>query len=57
MFGGALLRRLSHSYHSYSTCGGQLVNVSIVEIVMSVVAWWMQLIGVSINRLLDYHYW
>lgn len=31
--------------------------MSIVEIVMSVVAWWMQLLGVALSNLPKHEYW
>jgi hypothetical protein len=37
--------------------GGQFVDANIVKVVMTLVAWWLQLIMVAINNLLDYHYW
>ena len=33
------------------------MNANIVEVVMTLVAWWLQLVMVAINNLLDYHYW
>ena len=32
-------------------------HVSIVEVLMNLVGWWMQLVAVAVNNMFDYHYW